>query len=168
MPFDNLYIKIFSIDEKTSKIFNSSDDMRNSLSTNLISYVVDENGNINFKTYDPALYRKEINDYLCSSLASNWRYENLSRKEFKRQIGIKVEYSMNRTAFFFQPRRSRFLKISYSRYDSLYSIKTAIEFILPKCEFFESKLTPVQQLFYKNYIFSYGWLSINPKDIIFS
>jgi len=48
MPFDNLYIKIFSIDEKTSKIFNSSDDMRNSLSTNMISYVVDENGNINF------------------------------------------------------------------------------------------------------------------------
>lgn len=50
MPFDNLYIKVISIDEKTNLIFNSSDAMRGSSSdyTNIIGYLVSDKGNINF------------------------------------------------------------------------------------------------------------------------
>ena len=50
MPFDNLYIKVISIDEKTNLIFNSSDEMRMGSmgSSNIIGYLVNEKGNLNF------------------------------------------------------------------------------------------------------------------------
>ena len=49
MPFDNLYIRVLSIDPQTSLIFNSSEGMRTGTqNTNLIGYLVDEDGNINF------------------------------------------------------------------------------------------------------------------------
>ncbi len=49
LPFDRLYIKILSTDPLTSQIFNLSDDIRNSGGNNsLVSYQVDEAGNINF------------------------------------------------------------------------------------------------------------------------
>jgi polysaccharide export outer membrane protein len=48
MPFDKLYIKVLSIDEKTNQLFNSADDSRSGSASNTIGYYVDENGNINF------------------------------------------------------------------------------------------------------------------------
>jgi polysaccharide biosynthesis/export protein len=48
LPFDNLYIKVLSTDEKNALIFNTSDPLRSDLSTALISYLVDEKGNVNF------------------------------------------------------------------------------------------------------------------------
>jgi polysaccharide export outer membrane protein len=49
MPFDKLYIKVLSIDPQTSLIFNSTDEIRNSgYGGNIIGYLVDEAGNINF------------------------------------------------------------------------------------------------------------------------
>jgi polysaccharide biosynthesis/export protein len=47
MPFDKLYIKVLSIDTQTSQIFNTSDEMRYG-SNDVIGYIVDESGNINF------------------------------------------------------------------------------------------------------------------------
>lgn len=52
-PGDNLYIKVVSIDEKTSALFNTS-DIRSSYAMNtdagiyLNSYTVSENGNVDF------------------------------------------------------------------------------------------------------------------------
>lgn len=48
MPFDKLYIKVFSIDEKTNLLFNSNENMVSSSSSSIIGYFVDENGNINY------------------------------------------------------------------------------------------------------------------------
>ena len=48
MPFDELYIKVLSIDPQTSLIFNSSDEMRNGYGNGILGYLVDEAGNINF------------------------------------------------------------------------------------------------------------------------
>lgn len=50
MPFDNLYIRVLSIDPQTSQIFNASSGMSmgGGQNTNLISYLVDEKGNVNF------------------------------------------------------------------------------------------------------------------------
>jgi polysaccharide export outer membrane protein len=45
-PYDYLYIKIFSLDEKTNNIFNPNNYY--SYSTELISYAVDDRGNIDF------------------------------------------------------------------------------------------------------------------------
>lgn len=45
-PYDYLYIKIYSLDEKTNFIFNERDNY--SASQELLSYVVDDKGYINF------------------------------------------------------------------------------------------------------------------------
>lgn len=48
MPFDRLYIRVFSIDEKTNQLFNSSSNMSNSNSASTIGYPVNESGSINY------------------------------------------------------------------------------------------------------------------------
>jgi polysaccharide export outer membrane protein len=49
MPFDKVYIRVLSIDPQTSQIFNASEEMRYGGSgTNMIGYLVDEKGNVNF------------------------------------------------------------------------------------------------------------------------
>ncbi len=48
LPFDNLYIKVLSVGEKNSKIFNTGDDMRINVPVTMYSYAVNENGNIDF------------------------------------------------------------------------------------------------------------------------
>jgi polysaccharide biosynthesis/export protein len=47
-PFDNLFIKVLSTDEKTSLIFNASEQISFNLPVNTISFLVDEKGNVNF------------------------------------------------------------------------------------------------------------------------
>jgi polysaccharide export outer membrane protein len=48
-PFDKLYIKVFSIDPQTSLIFNTSEEIRyGGEGSNVVGYLVDEGGNINF------------------------------------------------------------------------------------------------------------------------
>jgi polysaccharide biosynthesis/export protein len=50
MPFDKLFIKVLSIDPQTSQIFSNTDEIRSSGlgGTDVLGYMVDENGNINF------------------------------------------------------------------------------------------------------------------------
>jgi polysaccharide export outer membrane protein len=48
MPFDKLYIKVYSIDEKTRQLFNASESVSMSSSASIIGYIVDEAGDINF------------------------------------------------------------------------------------------------------------------------
>jgi polysaccharide biosynthesis/export protein len=48
VPFDNLYIRVLSTDEKTAKIFNADNEIRSTTTTSMISYSVDEKGNIDF------------------------------------------------------------------------------------------------------------------------
>jgi polysaccharide biosynthesis/export protein len=48
MPFDIVYIRIFSIDEKTNQLFNSNSNSPISSSPNISGNIVDENGNISY------------------------------------------------------------------------------------------------------------------------
>jgi polysaccharide biosynthesis/export protein len=48
MPFDKLYIKVYSIDEKTRLLFNSSENMSAGSTTSLLGYIVDEKGDIEY------------------------------------------------------------------------------------------------------------------------
>jgi polysaccharide biosynthesis/export protein len=48
MPLDKLYIKVLSIDDKTLKLFNSTESINSSTSINIVSYTVDKDGNINY------------------------------------------------------------------------------------------------------------------------
>ena len=48
MPYDKLYIKVYSIDEKTNSLFSSSESMNSNSNSGMIGYQVDEAGNIYF------------------------------------------------------------------------------------------------------------------------
>lgn len=50
MPFDRLYIKVLSIDLKTSQIFSTEEEIRSGTygSGGIVGYLVDETGNITF------------------------------------------------------------------------------------------------------------------------
>jgi len=48
MPFDRLYVKVYSIDPQTSQIFNNPDEMRYGSNTSVIGHLVDEAGKIRF------------------------------------------------------------------------------------------------------------------------
>jgi polysaccharide biosynthesis/export protein len=48
MPFDKLYIKVISIDDKTNQMFNTTEEMRSGASNGVLGYLVDETGNVNF------------------------------------------------------------------------------------------------------------------------
>jgi polysaccharide export outer membrane protein len=48
MPFDKIYIKVLSIDEKTNQLFNSTDSQSSASLSGLIGNIVDEAGNINY------------------------------------------------------------------------------------------------------------------------
>ena len=48
LPFDKLYIKVLSIDAQTNLLFNSTDELMTGSGSNIVGYLVDEAGNINF------------------------------------------------------------------------------------------------------------------------
>ena len=48
MPFDKIYIKVISIDDKTNQIFNATEEMRVGSANGILGYLVDEAGNVNF------------------------------------------------------------------------------------------------------------------------
>ena len=47
-PFDNIYIKVSSIDEKTANIFSNNGGNASQSNINLLSYTVDQTGHVNF------------------------------------------------------------------------------------------------------------------------
>jgi len=47
-PFDNLYIKVLSIEEQTARIFSNETNMSGGININLISYTVNADGKIEF------------------------------------------------------------------------------------------------------------------------
>ena len=48
LPFDRVYIQVFSIDERTNLIFSAMDNQGAGAVSGLIGYLVDENGNIDY------------------------------------------------------------------------------------------------------------------------
>jgi polysaccharide biosynthesis/export protein len=48
MPFDKIYIKVISIDDKTNQIFNATEEMRTGSANGILGYLVDEAGSVNF------------------------------------------------------------------------------------------------------------------------
>ncbi len=47
-PFDKLYVKVYSIEEKTNLIFGANENMSMGSTAGMIGYLVDEAGDINF------------------------------------------------------------------------------------------------------------------------
>ena len=47
-PFDKIYVKVYSIDEKTNLLFGSNENMSSTSTAGMIGYLVDEAGDISF------------------------------------------------------------------------------------------------------------------------
>jgi polysaccharide biosynthesis/export protein len=70
LPFDRIYIKVVSTDPQTSQIFNFTEEIRNSGEANsLLSYLVDEEGNINF----PFTGKINVRDLTAATAATKIR-----------------------------------------------------------------------------------------------
>ncbi|MCB9014415.1 MAG: polysaccharide biosynthesis/export family protein [Lentimicrobiaceae bacterium] len=79
-PFDNLYIKVLSIEEATARIFSNESNLTGGLNINLISYTVNEQGNIDFP------FVGEIN------------VNNLTLKEAKEKIEKELSQYLSNTS----------------------------------------------------------------------
>jgi polysaccharide biosynthesis/export protein len=88
-PFDNLFIKILSTDEKTSQIFNASEQVQFNLPVNTVSFLVDEKGNLNF----PFIGNVNVGG-LTVSEASSKLQKALS--EYMPSIAVVVKYIDNK------------------------------------------------------------------------
>jgi len=82
--FDELYIKVFSIDEKTAEIFSYESGIQYGMNIGLISYTVDENGNIDF----PFIGQIYLKDYTLKE-AKEIIQEELSQYLPNTSINIK-------------------------------------------------------------------------------
>lgn len=95
-PFDNLYINVSSIDEKTANIF--SRDTRNLQMVDLISYTVDQSGNINFPF---------VGEIFIKNLTLEEAQEKIEREvgQYLSNISITVKFVNNRVAVLGEVRR---------------------------------------------------------------
>jgi polysaccharide biosynthesis/export protein len=88
MPFDKLYIKVLSIDEKTNQIFNATEEMRSGISNGVLGYLVDEKGNIDFPF---------VGNINVISLTTTQAAEKIQKalSEYVSQISVTVKYIDN-------------------------------------------------------------------------
>jgi polysaccharide export outer membrane protein len=95
-PFDNLYINVSSIDEKTANIF--SRDTRNLNNVDLISYTVDQTGNINFPF---------VGEIFIKNLTLEEAQQKIEQEvgQYLSNISITVKFVNNRVAVLGEVRR---------------------------------------------------------------
>ncbi len=88
MPFDKLYIKVLSIDEKTNQIFNTTEEMRSGVSNGVLGYLVDEKGNVNFPF---------VGNINVASLTTSQAAEKIQKalSDYVSQISVTVKYIDN-------------------------------------------------------------------------
>lgn len=79
-PYDNLYIKVLSIEEQTARIFSNESNLTGGIDINLISYTVDADGMIDF----PFVGEIDVN--------------NLTLKEAKTRIESELSQYLSNTS----------------------------------------------------------------------
>jgi uracil-DNA glycosylase family 4 len=127
-------------------------------------YVRPDNS-VNFRLLSKREIETEIELKLIGKLEGTWPFEDLRNEEIWEKLGVSVEYTWNRSAFLFQPVRSRFLHVTFKHYSILKSLKNVLSKIFQECEFFETKVTPHDQLFFTHNIYNYGWIGIDPHKL---
>lgn len=114
-PYDYLYIKIYSLDEQTNYIFR--DERYGSYETELISYAVDDVGNINFPF---------IGDIYVKDLTVNQAKEKIEKflMRYLNNISLRVRFISNKITLLGEVNRPG----HYSFYDEKVNIFQAIGF----------------------------------------
>jgi polysaccharide biosynthesis/export protein len=148
-PYDYLYIKIFSLDEKTNAVFN---ERSYSIENELLSYTVDANGYITMPF---------IGEIMVKDLTINQARENIEKSLGNRlnNISIIVRFVSNKITVLGEVDRPG----QYAFYDEKVTIFQALGFAGGTSDF--GDLTNVTLIREKNNTIKYYTLDFTKKDI---
>jgi polysaccharide export outer membrane protein len=152
-PYDYLYIRIYSLDEQTNSIFRERD--YGAYETELISYAVDDGGNINFPFIGNILVKdltiNQAKDRIESALS---RYLN--------NVSIRVRFVSNKITVLGEVYRPG----QYAFYDEKVNIFQAMGFANGINTFGNKEnITLIRE---KDNIIKYYYLDLTDKDIVAS
>ncbi len=152
-PYDYLYIRIYSLDEQTNSIFRERD--YGTYETELISYAVDDAGNVNF----PFIGNINVKD-LTINQAKDKIESALSR--YLNNVSIRVRFVSNKITVLGEVYRPG----GYSFYDEKVNIFQALGFANGINTFGNKEnITLIRE---KDNIIKYYYLDLTEKDIVSS
>ena len=152
-PYDYLYIRIYSLDEQTNSIFRERD--YGTYETELISYAVDDVGNINF----PFIGNINVKD-LTINKAKDKIESSLSR--YLNNVSVRVRFVSNKITILGEVYRPG----QYAFYDEKVNIFQAIGFANGINTFGNKEnITLIRE---KDNIIKYYYLDLTEKNIVAS
>ncbi len=149
-PYDYLYIKIFSLDEKTNSIFNSRYDY--SYQTELLSYTVDGTGNINL----PFVGSINVKDLTINQAKD--KIQN-SLGLYLRDISVIVRFVSNKITILGEVNRPG----QYSFFDEKITVFQALGFASGINTYGDK--TDITLIREKNDVINYHYLDLTKKNI---
>jgi polysaccharide export outer membrane protein len=149
-PYDYLYVRIFSLDQRTNDIFN--DRSGNSMNTELLSYPVDDNGNINLPFIGLVAVKdltiNQAKDKIEKALANSLN-----------NISIVVRFISNKVTILGEVNQPG----QYSFYDEKVNVFQAIGFAHGSTAY--GDLTGITLVREKGNVINYHYLDLTKKDI---
>ena len=152
-PYDYLYIKIYSLDEQTNIVFGNS--QRDTYATELISYTVDDAGNINF----PFVGEIKVKD-LTTNEAKIEIEKALER--YLNNVSVRVRFVSNKITVLGEVNNPG----HYSFYDEKVNIFQALGFASGINPF--GNKTDVTLIREKDNNIKYYYIDLTDKDIVAS
>jgi polysaccharide biosynthesis/export protein len=152
-PYDYLYIKIFSLDERTNGIFNERSF--GSYDTELLSYAVDDKGNVNL----PFIGIINVKDMTINEAKTQIEK---SLGVYLNNISVVVRYVSNKISVLGEVNRPG----QYSFYDEKVTVFQAIGFASGTTTF--ANLTDVTLIREKDNKINYHYLDFTNKNIVAS
>jgi polysaccharide export outer membrane protein len=152
-PYDYLYIRIYSLDEQTNSIFRERD--YGAYQTELISYAVDDVGNINFPF---------VGNILVKDLTINQAKEKIenSLTRYLNNVSVRVRFVSNKITVLGEVYRPG----DYSFFDEKVNIFQALGFANGINTFGNKEnITLIRE---KDNIIKYYYLDLTDKDIVAS
>ncbi len=150
-PYDYLYIKIYSLDEQTNAIFR--ENQYGGYATELISYAVDDAGNINFPF---------VGDIKVRDLTINQAKEKIEKslENYLNNVSVRVRFVSNKITILGEVNRPG----HYSFYDEKVNVFQAVGFAGGINTFGDkTKVTLIRE---KDNNIKYYYLDLTNKDIV--
>jgi polysaccharide export outer membrane protein len=150
-PYDYLYIKIYSLDEQTNYVFR--DDRYGGYETELISYAVDDEGNISI----PFVGNINLKD-LTINQAKDKIEKSLDR--YLNNVSVRVRFVSNKVTILGEVKRPG----HYSFYDEKVNIFQALGFANGISDY--GNKTNITLIREKDNIIRYSYIDLTDKDIV--
>jgi len=154
-PFDNIYIKVSSIDEKTANIFSINNGATSQTNINLLSYTVDQTGNVDFpfvgEIYVKDMTLPEAQEAIQNKVGEYLPNISISVKFVNNAVSVLGEVKRPGEYAFYRDQITIFQAISYAGGFTDYGNKEGVTLIRES----DNKIT-------------YQYLDLTNKDIVSS